>query len=191
MELAEILGDSFKEGMTAEEITEALKGVNLVDPSKLPESVSKAAFDKVSSDLAAAKKQLKAKMTDSEQKDAAQRAAAEELENLKKENATLKYKESFLANGYDAESANKLAEAFANGDMAEFSKISKAFMDKRTKGIEAATKAELLEKTPTIQSGGKEGGDEKDTIGKLLGKQSAEALKKSREILKKYGIGGI
>lgn len=191
MELAEILGDSFKEGMTAEEITEALKGVNLVDPSKLPESVSKAEFDKVSSDLAAAKKQLKAKMTDSEQKDAAQRAAAEELENLKKENATLKYKESFLANGYDAESANKLAEAFANGDMAEFSKISKAFMDKRTEEIEAATKAELLKKTPTIQSGGKEGGDEKDTIGKLLGKQSAEALKKSREILKKYGIGGI
>lgn len=190
MELAEILGDSFKEGMTAEEITEALKGVNLVDPSKLPESVSKAAFDKVSSDLAAAKKQLKAKMTDSEQKDAAQRAAAEELENLKKENATLKYKESFLANGYDAESANKLAEAFANGDMEEFSEVSKAYMEAKKKEIETATKAELLKKTPTVHSGGGEGGDGKESIGKQLGKQSEETAKKSQSILKNYGIGG-
>lgn len=190
MELAEILGDSFKEGMTAEEITEALKGVNLVDPSKLPESVSKAAFDKVSSDLAAAKKQLKAKMTDSEQKDAAQRAAAEELENLKKENATLKYKESFLANGYDAESANKLAEAFANGDMKEFSKVSKAYMEAKKKEIETATKAELLKKTPMVHSGGGEGGDGKESIGKQLGKQSEETAKKSQSILKNYGIGG-
>lgn len=190
MELSEILGDSFREGMTAEEITEALKGVNLVDPAKIPESVSKAMFDKVSSDLANTKKQLKEKMSADEKQSEEQRAAAEELEGLKKENAVLKYRESFLANGYDAESANKLADAFVDGNMEEFSKINKGFMEKKTKEIEASAKAELLRKTPTIHSGGKGGGD-RDSIGKQLGKQSAETLKKSHEILKKYGIGGI
>lgn len=192
MDLAEVLGDSYKEGMTAEEITEALKGVNLVDPSKLPESVSKATFDKVSSDLAAAKKQLKEKMSEDERRAAEQSAAAEEFEKLKKENSVLRYKESFLANGYDAESASKLAEAFADGNMEEFSKISSAFMESKKKEIENAAKAELLKKTPTIHSGGGEGGkDSENSLGKQLGKQSAEALKRSQEILKKYGIGGI
>lgn len=190
MELSEILGDSFKEGMTAEEITQALKEVNLVDPSKLPESVSKATFDKVSSELATAKKQLKEKMSVDEQKAAEQKAAAEEVEKLKKENSILKYKESFLANGYDAESANKLADAFANGDMEEFSKVSKAYMEAKKKEIETATKAELLKNTPTVHSGGGEGGDGKESIGKQLGKQSEEATKKSQSILKNYGIGG-
>lgn len=190
MELSEILGDTFKEGMTAEEITQALKEVNLVDPSKLPESVSKSTFDKVSSELVAAKKELKEKMTIDEQKAAEQKAVSEEVEKLKKENSVLKYKESFLANGYDAESANKLADAFANGDMEEFSKVSKAYMEAKKKEIETATKAELLKKTPTVHSGGGEGGDGKESIGKQLGKQSEEATKKSQSILKNYGIGG-
>lgn len=191
MKLSEILGDSFKEGMTTEEIAKALEGVNLVDPSKLPESVSKATFDKVSSELAAAKKQLKEKMTDAEQKTAEQKAAAEEYEKLKKENSILRYKESFLANGYDAESAIKLAEAFASGDMEEFSKVSKAFMESRKKEIEDATKAELLKKTPTIHSGGGKGDDKSEnSIGKQLGKQREETAKKAQSILKNYGIGG-
>lgn len=192
MELSEILGDSFKEGMTAEEIAEALKGVNLVDPSKLPESVSKATFDKVSSDLAAVKKQLKGKMSDDERKEDERKAAAEELDRLKKENSILRYKESFLANGYDAESANKLANAFANGNMEEFSKISSAFMESQKKEIEKAAKAELLKKTPGIHSGGGKGGeDSENTLGKQLGKISAEAEKTSQSILKNYGVGGI
>lgn len=59
MDLKELLGEAYVEGMTFEEINEALKGKKLVDPETLPKSVAKEQFDKVASDLAAMKRQMK------------------------------------------------------------------------------------------------------------------------------------
>ena len=51
MDLKTLLGDAYKENMTLDEINEALEGMNLVDPSTLPKSVSKEVFDKTASSL--------------------------------------------------------------------------------------------------------------------------------------------
>lgn len=59
MDLKKLLGDAYVEGMTLEEVDEALKGRKLIDPETLPKSVNKDQFDKVASELAAAKRQLK------------------------------------------------------------------------------------------------------------------------------------
>ena len=40
MNLKELLGDAYREDMTLEEVEEALKDLNLADPSTLPKSVS-------------------------------------------------------------------------------------------------------------------------------------------------------
>ena len=59
MNLKELLGDAYREDMTLEEVEQALEGINLVDPAKLPKSVSKEVFDKTASELARVKKELK------------------------------------------------------------------------------------------------------------------------------------
>ena len=59
MNLKELLGDAYREDMTLEEVEQALEGINLVDPAKLPKSVSKEVFDKTASELARVKKSLR------------------------------------------------------------------------------------------------------------------------------------
>lgn len=58
MNIQELLGEAYKEGMSVEEINTALAGKTFVDPSTLPPSVPKDTFDKTAKDLAAAKKRV-------------------------------------------------------------------------------------------------------------------------------------
>lgn len=59
MDLRELLGEAYAEDMTLEQVQAALAGRKLVDMDTLPKSVEKTQFDKVTSELAAAKRQLK------------------------------------------------------------------------------------------------------------------------------------
>jgi predicted oxidoreductase len=54
-----LLGDQYQEGMTLEQVEEALAGREIVDKATLPKSVKKELFDKTASDLADAKKRVK------------------------------------------------------------------------------------------------------------------------------------
>ena len=68
MDLKELLGDNYKDGMTVDEISEALKGItmpkdNSAEIAKLKESVSKA-----NSEASQYKKELNAKLSDDERK---------------------------------------------------------------------------------------------------------------------------
>ena len=83
--------------------------------------IPKSQFDKTASELADVKKQLKARMTEDEQKEAerlaAEQALKEELETLRKSEATSKNKARFLGLGYDEELAIETAQALVDGDM--------------------------------------------------------------------------
>ena len=82
--------------------------------------VTKAQFDKVASELATAKKQLRSKMSEDEQREAdrvaSEIAMKEELEMLRKEKMLSSYKASYLAQGYDEKLADEAANAMADGD---------------------------------------------------------------------------
>lgn len=115
--------------------------------------VSKATFDKTASDLAAAKKALKEKMSEEEAKlakEAEERAAllarVTELEN---ERAINNYVNSYLGIGYDEKLARSTAEALAKGDMATVFANQKNYNESREKAL----KAELLKATPTPAAG--------------------------------------
>lgn len=116
-------------------------------------TVTKAQFDKVSSELAAAKKALRSKMTESEQAEAERREADEamraELETLRHEKTLSSYKASYLSLGYDDKLAGEAATAMADGDMDTMF----AIMKQHSITAEKALRAKLLKETPVPPAG--------------------------------------
>lgn len=190
MDLKEMLGDSYKDGMTVEEVAEAVKGLNLVDPSTLPPSVSKETFDKTSSELAALKKQAKERMTTEEAEKAKQQEFLDRMAALEKENNRMKQEKAFLSAGYDGETAAKLSEYAVEGNTEELVKLHTAWLEKQKKAIYAQTKEELLKSTPTVNTGTHEAGasaaNTADQLAKTLGENRAKGMAKTEEIPMKF-----
>ena len=86
--------------MTAEEKLALLDAYEVPEPD-LTGYIQKSAFDKTASELAEAKRQLKAKLTEEEQKEAERAATAkalqDELETLRKEKTVSAYVANFLS----------------------------------------------------------------------------------------------
>ena len=140
-----------------------------------------------SRELAAAKKQLKEKLTEDEQREADRQAAEkemkDELEVLRKEKTVNAHKASFLAQGYDEKLADKAAKAMADGDMNTVFTVMKQHGEDREKAL----RAEILKGTPTPPAG--EDGDDKSDGEKLaerLGKEAAASNKAASDILAHY-----
>lgn len=128
--------------------------------------VSKTTFDKTASELAAAKKSLRDKMTEDEAKaakEAEDRAALEaRVKELEHERTVSGYANAYLAMGYEEKLAKAAAEALATGDMNRVFATQKSHQEARDKAL----KAELLKKTPT-PAGGADGGIKKEDFAKL------------------------
>ena len=175
----------YREDMTAEEMVALLKEFSIPTP---PGTDWKAQYDKTASEVAALKKQLKERMTDDERKEA-ERAAAdaamkEELETLRRERAIDKHKASFMAQKYDAEAAEKMAQAIVDGKTDELFKV----MTAANGDIEKRIRAEVLKNTPTPPNGGNNNsGGEKTVAEKLAAEIAAEAnTKASADVLAHY-----
>ena len=137
------------ENMTPEEKVAALEAY---EPDNNG-TVSKAAFDKTASELAAVKKQLREKQTDEEAK-AAERAAKDaeimaELEALRHEKLVGTYVTAYMGMGFDEKLAKATAEAMANGDTATVFKNQKLHLENREKAL----RTELLMQTPDPAAG--------------------------------------
>ena len=151
------------ENMTPEEKIAALEAY---EPD-MSGFVAKSVFDRTASDLAAAKKSLKEKMTEDEAKEAKE---AEEREALLARVQELEHKElvghytnAYLTLGYDEKAARATAEAMAKGDMETVFKNQKI----HNEGREKALRAELLKETPPPAGGGADKGMKKEDFAKL------------------------
>lgn len=175
--------EGFREGMSDAEMIALLKDFSM------PDHVAKSQFDKVSSELAAAKKQLKERMTEDEQKEserqAADKALREELEALKYERALEKHRASFLAQKYSAEDADVMAKALADNDAdALFKALAKA-----NAAAEKNIRAELMKETPKPNGGGKESeASESDAVklAKQLNEADSKAAKAAQDGISYY-----
>ena len=151
--------EGYKEDMTADEKLALLDNFEIpkpaeANPEPAPEPqprgsmVSKAQFDKVSSELAAVKKQLRGKLSEDEQKELdrqqQQEAMEAELNALRRERALAGYKASYLAQGYDEALAEEAATAMIDGDMDTVF----AAMKKNALNTEKALRAKILKETP-------------------------------------------
>ena len=138
------------ENMTPEEKVAALEAY---EPD-MNGFVAKSVFDKTASDLAAAKKSLKERMTEDEAKaakDAEERAALiARVKELEEKEAINTYVTSYLAMGYDEKTARSSAEALAKGDMETVFANQKKRIDGLTRDLET----EKLKNTPAPATGG-------------------------------------
>ena len=129
--------------------------------------VAKSVFDKTASDLAAAKKSLKEKMTEDEAKavkDAEEREALiARVQELEHKEIVGKYTASYLALGYDEKTAKATAEAMAKGDMETVFANQKTHNENREKAL----RAEWLKETPPPAGGGADKGMKKEDFMKL------------------------
>lgn len=155
------------ENMTPEEKLAALEAY---EPD-MSGFVSKATFDKTASDLAAAKKSLKEKMSEEEakaQKEAEERAElVARLEQLEHEKAVNGYVNSYLSMGYDEKTAKSSAEALAKGDMETVFANQKTHNENREKAI----RAELLKETPRPEGGSPDSGMTLEKFKKMSDKE--------------------
>lgn len=145
-DLKSLLGDKYKEGMTIEEIMSLDVETPKADTSAY-DSLKKR-FDEVASEAANYKKQLRANMSEAEQKAAAD---AEELakivaerDQLKQEKIIAENAKGLVAIGYDETLATEVATALYNGDAATVIKAQAKFVDAQKKAV----LAEAVKETP-------------------------------------------
>lgn len=180
--------------MSAEDKLAAVLGMEIPDAVDMKQFVPKASFDKTSSDLAAAKKQLAAKMTDDErEKQEAQQAQADlqqKYEKLLRENTISKYKAAYLAQGYPEKLAEETATALADGDTEKVIANGSTFKAE----LEKSLKAELIKGTPKPATGVEgNAGDEKPKAVQLaeqIGKRNAATNEAAAKIRSQW-TGGM
>jgi hypothetical protein len=173
IDVTQIEGD---EGMTPEGKNKALEEFDTpdLDPALY---VSKKQFDKVASELAEKKRELK------EKKGVEGEAAAKEqeletmkgeLDALRRESNISKNKAKLVAMGYEEALADETAEAMVDGD------TEKVFANqkKHLSSVEKRVRAEILKSTPKPTPDGE---TNTMTLDKLRGMSATERLKYSQE----------
>ena len=174
------------DAMSAEDQVKALLGFNKTKKVDLSGYVKKELLDKTASELAAAKRSLKEKMTSEEaakaQSDEAMKELQDKYNELLKKTSIAENTAKYLEVGYSPELAKSTAEAIFNGDMdavLENQKKYNAECEKRFK--------ENIERGLHPNGGSN---TEKDSpeiaLAKKIGKQKADARSSSQEALNYY-----
>lgn len=186
MDLKTMLGDAYKEGITIEEIEAALADKNLVDPETLPKSVPKDVFDKTASELAKAKKELKAlqeqSMTAEEKLQAELEKAASVQSTYAKELAKLRAEEVFVKAGLTEKDYSSILDTVVSEDEEATKNRAKKLVDliaAQKAVLEKTLKAELLKGTPQPPPG--QGGTvvTKETFDKMTTLEQIEFKNKN------------
>ena len=153
MNIKDLLGNKYKEGMTLEEIETALADVELPADSSAEVERLKTALSKSNSEAADYKKQLREKLSADELK---AKEDAEEMERLRTENANLMrektisiYKASYLSMGYDEKLADDTANAIVDGKFDKVFENQKKHLD----AVEKKVRADVLKDTPKPEGG--------------------------------------
>lgn len=180
--------------MTAEQKVEALLGVEIPDQVDLSGYVKKSVFDAKAAEASNLSKQLKGKMTEDEQRKAAEEEA-KQAEAQKFADLESKYNELLKAStlkehtisltglGFDEKLAGETATAIVDGDAAKLFANMKKFLGEYEKAIEK----KLMDKTPN--PGGSSGKDEEDAAikkAKALYGDKSGADKNYADILGHY-----
>jgi hypothetical protein len=156
-DLKALLGESYKEGMTVDEINTALSQLDLIDTAK-EKVIKKDVFDKTASELAAKNKLLKDKMTEDEQRAERDKEVAEQLKANAETVKRLTLEKTLSKSGYDDKQIANFADAFVKGDTEELGKVMTTLITDLTKKVKDETTAELLKKQPTPPAGSGDSG---------------------------------
>ena len=153
MTIQDLLKDAYKEGMTLEEITTALEGIEL--PTDMSGEVKrlKEALSNSNTEAAKYRRELREKMSADEVRVQEETAKMEDLQKkydaLLRESTISKNKARLLALGYDDALATETAEAMVDGD------LDKVFANqkKHITSVEKKIRADILQDTPKPTGG--------------------------------------
>lgn len=177
MDIKELLGDLYKEGMTLEEVNAALADKTYVDPNTLPKSVNKDVFDRTASELAKANKELKelresSLSADEKLKLELEKAAQSQI-TFAKEFAKLQAKEIFVNAGIKEEEYSSVLDMVVSED-AEVTKTRATSMvgliAAQKAALDKTLRAELLKTTPKPPGGGNPPSDAVSALKEQLSK---------------------
>lgn len=192
MELKDLLGENYRDGMTVEEVNAALQKVAMPTDQTAEIERLKGVISKSNSEAAEWKRKFQATQTEDEQqkaKDEEERQnLLKELAELKKAQAVSGYKASYLAMGYDEKLAEEAANAVANGDTDKALEVQKKHQ---------ATMAEKIKKEILRAAGRPVGDPESDhdddngdsdaiRLAKQIGRQRANVGKSADDVMKHY-----
>lgn len=154
MDIKTILGESYRDDMTLEEINAALADIEMIPKSDVAKNyVLKSVSDKIASDLAAEKKKNRQAADDKTTLEGRIAAIEEDLKAAKKAATIAEHEKSFIASGYSATLAAAAAQALADGDIETFMAKQADFIKEHDAAI-AAQKA----KDTHPPAGGGDGG---------------------------------
>ena len=189
MDVKELLGEAWKDGMTAEEQLEALKGIEL--PKDQSEEIQhlKDRISEVNSEAKDWKDKYRSTLDDATKK--AQEAEEEtkrmtdRLAQLERERAIAGYKASYLAMGYDEKLAEDTANALFDGNNEKLFENQRKHME----SVEKKAREDALRGSGRPGGSGNESPDgesEAVKIAKRLGQARADADKAARAGLANY-----
>lgn len=146
------------ENMTAEEKVQALEAYAIADPD-YSGYVKKDTFDKTASELAQAKKDLKARMSDEEKAKAETelllKQYKEQAETLQREKDISENKAKLISIGYDDTLATETATAMVNGDLATVLKNQQTLIESVKKLAKGEAMASTTPPAGKATDGGK------------------------------------
>ncbi len=186
--LQELLGESYKEGMTLEEVSSALETVGIPSKEETSNEIKhyKELVSKANSEAASFKKALRDKMSEQEkaeiERQEKMQAMEDELKTLKEEKTLADYTAKFVSQGYAADVASVNAKAFLDGDLETILKNQKALLD----GAIASEKSKLVKATPKPEGGSATGTLKTMTKKDLYAMSTQDRLKFAKEHREEY-----
>lgn len=173
MNIQELLGEAYKEGMTEAEINEALSDKELVDKSTLPPSVPKDTFDKTARELSNAKKELaknkSENLSESEKAKEAQRRAEEAEKEYLRKSTKLDVEKVFVSGGLTEEDYKDIIDGVVSEDNERSVTNARnivALLQAQRKDAENAVKKDL-QKSINKPTNGENGGMTLDKISEI------------------------
>ena len=188
MNIKDLLKDSYKEGMTVEEINAALANIELPIDNSAEIDRLKNALSKSNSEAADYKKQLREKMSADEIKakeDAEKQAKLQsDYDALVRKVALSENKAKLLGLGYEDKLATETAEAMIDGN------LDKVFANqkKHLESVEKRIREDVLHNTPKPEGGSSASTMTKEKLRGLSANERYEFAQKNPEEYKQiYG----
>lgn len=175
------------ETMNDSEKLAALLALDIPERVDLSGYVKKDILDKTSSELAAAKKRLKEKMTAEDaakvESDEKYLTLEQNYNELLKKSTISEHTNKYLALGYTEELAKSTAEAIYNGDMDTVLENQRKYNLAREKALRSDIEKKLH---PSGGSCSMTGESEVEKVARELGKRSADSYAYAEEAHRKY-----
>lgn len=182
MNLQELLGSDYHDGMTVEEVNAAISKKNLIPDNAEMVSKLKESLNKASSEASNYKKQLNDRLTaeekEKQEQEEANQKMLQELETLREGKAIADFKANFLGLGYEDKLAAETATAMYKGDTEKVFENQRIFVESQI----ANAKKELVKNTKH-PNGGSGGGTSmtKEDFRKLSIKEKGEFIQKNKD----------